>query len=304
MGLRAILEQDVETNQLIVEEIAKIVESKNISHNLEVIQSAPVDPALPPVHPLTPSVFLWTILGCFLGAVLGSGIALAKTLSNGIRISAENLKLAGYHVSGIISPPLYSSKTKLLRDVNLETLRRLQTYFDKPASIQEAKLLLLLEGRGPDYASALAELFSQKGCRVLIMDLHCTESQENSPQGLLQYLQGESDAPPIQKREQWDEMCAGGSNRYATEKIGSPVFGRLIEQLKTKYDWILAVSGVLPCSAEAESLALLFPYLAVTLQRETIEELNFYTRFLKQSMQHKLTFLLAPSAQDKGKKWN
>ncbi len=271
-----------------------MVESKNISHNLEVIQSAPVDPALPPVHPLAPSVFLWTILGSFVGAVLGFGMALGKTLSKGIRVSVDNLKLAGYHVSGILAPPLYLSKPNLWRDVNLETLRRLYAYFDKPTSTQEAKFLLLLEGQGPDYAPLLAELLSRKGCRVLIMDLNFTESQENSPQGLLQYLQGEISSPPIQKREQWDEMSAGGSCPYGSEKIGSAVFLRLIEQLKTQYDWILAVSRALPCSAETEHLALLFPYLAVTLQRETIEELDFYSRFLERSTQHKLTFLLAP----------
>ena len=73
-----LLSQEVETNQKIVEEIAKLVESKNISHNLDVIQSAPVDTAIPPVHPLPPKVFLWSILGFLLGGCLGSGYVLGR----------------------------------------------------------------------------------------------------------------------------------------------------------------------------------------------------------------------------------
>jgi hypothetical protein len=79
-----LLTQEVATNHLIVEEIAKLVETKNISHNLEVIQSAPVDLALPPVHPLIPKVFLVSLLGFLIGGCLGSCFALAKSLSQGI----------------------------------------------------------------------------------------------------------------------------------------------------------------------------------------------------------------------------
>ena len=54
-----LIEQEVETNKLIVEEIAKMVESKNIAHNLDVIQSAPLDHALAALHPAPPKIMLW-----------------------------------------------------------------------------------------------------------------------------------------------------------------------------------------------------------------------------------------------------
>lgn len=77
-----LLTQEVATNHLIVEEIAKLVETKNISHNLEVLQSAPVDKALPPVHPVTPKILLLAILGLFFGGFVGSCFALAKSLGH------------------------------------------------------------------------------------------------------------------------------------------------------------------------------------------------------------------------------
>lgn len=64
-----LLEQEVATNQLIVEEIAKMVESKNIAHQMNLVQSAPLDLAIPPLHPISPPLLLYMLFGAF-----GSGM--------------------------------------------------------------------------------------------------------------------------------------------------------------------------------------------------------------------------------------
>ena len=64
-----ILEQEVATNQLIVEEIAKMVESKNIAHHMNLVQSAPLDRAIPPLHPISPPLLLYMLVGAFGGGV-------------------------------------------------------------------------------------------------------------------------------------------------------------------------------------------------------------------------------------------
>lgn len=171
-----LLSQEVETNQKIVEEIAKLVESKNISHNLDVIQSAPVDTAIPPVHPLPPKVFLWSILGFLLGGCLGSGYVLGKTLKKGIAVTEDNLSLMGFHVSG----KFFNQKE------DRETLRRLQTYIEGSGNPEggDEKLLLLLEGSGPHYAPGLADLFLKRGKRVLLLDLDCHDPYKIASPGL------------------------------------------------------------------------------------------------------------------------
>lgn len=83
------IQQQVDINKLIVKEIAGMVETKNISHNLEVIQSAPIDLALPPLHPNRPGLMLYTLLGCLLGGLMGAGFALIKSLSDGT-LNIEN----------------------------------------------------------------------------------------------------------------------------------------------------------------------------------------------------------------------
>jgi tyrosine-protein kinase Etk/Wzc len=292
--------QEVETNQRIVEEIVKLVESKNISHKLEVIQSAPVDLAIPPVHPLIPKVFLWGFIGFMFGGFLGSGVVLGKTLSKGVNVSVENLELIGFHVSGKMVSPLSSRFNKQLQEGNFATLRRLQNYFERSklaessSSVENgSKLLLLLEGEGPDYAMDLADLLLKKRRRVLTLDLNFKETEnENDILGLCQYLHGEISDPPIQKGIHGDRIAAGGSSPFVLEMLGSPIFQELIEKLKSDYDWILAVSHANPLSAEAESLLSLFHFAAITLKEERMEELNVYNRFLEQSPQNRLTFIL------------
>lgn len=74
-----LLSQEVKTNHLIVEEITKVVETKNISHSLEVIQSSPIDLSLPPVHP--PSlVFFLGCIGFFMGGTLGTCFVLGRSV--------------------------------------------------------------------------------------------------------------------------------------------------------------------------------------------------------------------------------
>ncbi len=76
------LTQEVETHQRIVAELTALVESKNVSHKLEVIQSASIDPSIPPVHPVPPKVLLFSLMGFCLGGLIGSGIALVRALNN------------------------------------------------------------------------------------------------------------------------------------------------------------------------------------------------------------------------------
>ena len=292
-----LLTQEVATNHLIVEEIAKLVETKNISHNLEVIQSAPVDLAIPPIHPLTPKIFLLGILGLLIGAFLSACYALIQSLNQGLRVSSRLVEQMGFHVSGELSSPLPLDES-LVSKTQLETMRRVQIYFDtarleeRTAHLPENKLLLLIEGDGPHYARLLASLLTKRGLKVLSLDLNFHPSSNHSP-GILQYLKEELTTLPIQTSESGDYVSSGGENPFANELITSKAFQSLIDNLQPSYDWILAITPAHATSVEAESLIPLFPFAAVTLRQEKIEELHFYTQFLKSHPKHKLSFILS-----------
>lgn len=276
-----LLTQEVETNQRIVEEIVKLVESKNISSNLETIQSAPIDHAIPPLHPMPHRVLIWSILGFLLGGSLASGVVFGKSLKNGLNITGEMLSVMGLHVSG-----------HLIRKNNLDTLRRLQTFFDSALPRKSGQLLLLLEGQGVDYASDLADLYVKRGKRVLILDLNFSKDSNHSEPGLLQYWHDEISIPPIQKSKQGDWIAAGGTTSFGPEFVHSLAFKNLINRLEQEYDWILAVSNVSPSSASAEAFLSLFSSVAVTIIHEKIDDLGFYIRFQEENPDHKISFLL------------
>lgn len=283
-----LLTQEVATNQKIVEEIAKLVESKNISHKLDVIQSSPIDFALPPVHPNSPKVFLWGILGFLLGGALGSCFVLGRSLKNGLGVTAENLDLMGFHVSG-----------RLRENENYDVLRWLQAYFDgsfDPEEKKGTKKLLLLEGRGPDYAPDLADLLLKRGSRVITLDLNFNDPDKIAAPGLLQYLQGTIDHLPLRQGTHGDWMTAGGATPFGVELINSPKFKELMLKFEQDYDSVLAVSRAMPTSGEGQSLLTLFPNAVITINQETIDDLAVFTKILDRYPEHRFTFLLNEEA--------
>lgn len=267
-----LIEQNVETGQLIVQEVAKMVESKNITQKLELIQSAPVDIAIPPLHPLPSDMMLYSFLGMFLGSLSSIGFLVGRSLKSGILASSTNLKINGQHVSGQLSTEIKEP----LHDRDLETLRRLQTYCDE-------KIILLIEGYGPDYSIALAKLMKQEVPSILRILLSSAE------QGLNEYLKGENQFPEIRHDEGGDLIEGGGITRFSLELFRSDRFSNLLNKLKEKYETILIVTHAKPFSAEAELLAHFFPACAVSVQDETTTQLEF---FMKLSKDKKITFVM------------
>jgi len=278
------IEQEVQVNQLIVEEIAKMVESKNITHNLELIQSAPVDLALAPIQPIPPRILLFVMAGFLFGGFMGSSVILGKALKQGLPASPDNLRNSGLQFAGHVSSSLNRSNVQNIHDQDLETLRRLQSTLQKSP-------VLLLESTGPDYARALAYLFAKRGDKVLTIDLDFTKSM-NQSKGLLQYLQGDIQQPAIHTHAQGDYIEAGGTTRFALELLNSSAFTDLLKQLQENYEWILAVSKAPLQTAEAESLLTYFPATIVTITDETLDRLNFYTQFQANHQEQRLTFII------------
>ncbi|WP_213105371.1 Wzz/FepE/Etk N-terminal domain-containing protein [Candidatus Protochlamydia amoebophila] len=289
------IDQELQTNRLIVEEIAKMVESKNISHNLEMIQSAPIDLSVTPVHPVTPKLIPFALLGSLFGGMLGAGLTLGSTLKKGLTISQDNLKLLGHHVSGVLSSSYCEGFQNMIFNDDLETLRRLRSFLVSPLEGSSIKInkLLLIEGMGPDYSSDLANLFVKKGKKIIRILLNFGQA-ETSSNGLLQYLEGQIKFPSIEKTVYGDQIVAGGMSRYSAELLSSKPFEDLIQELQKQYDYIIGVSPAFPISAEAESLIPLFNSVAVSVSKEKVEELDFYAR-LSRDHKHKVTFIVVDS---------
>ncbi len=281
-----LIEYQRNTNQKIVEEITKLVESKHISSNLDTIQSAPFDYALPPLHPAAPKLMAYILLGGFLGGFFALFVALTRSVIKGVPATKENLKLAQQHVSGCLSR---SCSEENLVDNDLATLRRLLIFLEQNENlsqqpVHQAQSLLLLQGKGCDYSQALAMLLSKKGSKILLLSLCFDQStnQQDLP-GLLQVIEGTAQEPKIQHKPAYDLIASGGISRFSSELIGSNVFKSELNKLKENYDWIIGISSAMPNSAEAESLFSHFNQIVVTVVDETLQDVRSCILMKKES---------------------
>lgn len=268
--------QQMEINKGLVEEVSKLVESKNIANNLEKLQSAPVDRAFSPIHPKSPHLILLTLAGAVLGMLVSFIWTLGRSIVDGVQVSEHTLVANGQDFSGLISSHNMSQgdfyKHPLL-DPDLSTLRRITTFMEAHA-ISGNHMCLLLEGKGANYSDALAELLARKGLKVLVVELRFDEVSSLVSSGMLPYLEGKVDEPKISSTNGYDKIGSGGICRYANELISSRRFRQLLDTLSRRYDWVLLSSSASSTSAEADTLLDIFPLAIVTLVDETIQDLR------------------------------
>lgn len=241
-----IVNQRLKLNKTMVEEVAKLVESKNISNNLETIQSGPVDRSLPPLLPRQPGILLFAVLGTCLGAVLASGLVVFGGIRKGLAASPENLWLAKQQVAGCLHPQ---------NPQPIETLRRLTAQLP----LNEQKVILLVLGDGPDYSREFATLLAQTGAKVLRV---CVAFDGNT-------------SPQVVSKGDYDEVIAEGMAQYRSELVTGTRFQALLETYRELYDIILVVTPTKPDTAEAEALVTHFNRVAVTLHEERRQDIDF-----------------------------
>lgn len=257
-----LLEQHLQRTQRMVENISSMVESKNISNNLELIQSAPLDFALVPLHPKPPRLILLTIIGAFLGTLFSSLFFVSKSLLTAIPLTLDNLTLNGFKTVGSFTYKKGERKPPLF-DANFDTLRKALAYF--PAHHLS---LINLTGQGPDYADMLADLLRKKGDSVL--RLHLT-SQPEGTTGLKECLE---EHLPVDAAIQGDTLYLGHVDRFANELFTHDRFNDTLHELKHRYSWIVASSDVPLNSPEAENLIARFDAALLAIQDETYQTLQ------------------------------
>lgn len=251
-------------------EMTRLVESKNISHNLELIQSAPLDYAALPILPNSPRVTLFVIAGAVAGFMLSLAYFLLESVVRGVTATKENLKASRQHVSGTISSEIKNAEQPL--DEDLSVLRKLIDYFEKGSNI---KTLFLSESKGPHYAPLLANLISKKGNKVLLVEMDFTKpAKQDEIPGLLQHLENKDIQPKILSKNGYDIVPAGGITRYSSELTSSKSFQEFLETNRKSYDWIIAYSVTSPISIESMALYPLFDGCVVSINCEKLNELT------------------------------
>lgn len=256
------IEQHLETSKKMIEKIAEAVEAKNISAKLDLSQSAPLDPAITPLHPESPMILLLAFAGGLAGFCLSSAFFVLRECQRGFPARKDNLVLQNQLYLGKLSPHL----SKMLSDQDLETLRRIAREIEGTPSIS------LQLNRGANYALELAELLEKGGRKVTVLSCLFDGQEKDNSKGLLDYLKGE----PLHREEK--EHCtwisSGGFTRFGKEAIDSPRFRQLFHELKQQCDCLLILSRAPLLSSETESLMALTDRSVLTLNGERLTDLN------------------------------
>ncbi len=293
------VDQQLKSSMSMSQEIARLVETKNISTNLDAILSGPIDHAIPPVFPRSPKLILFAILGGLAGAFFSTSYFLAKESFRGISASRDNLRALGINVSGTLSNRYGKDRSSPLLDEDLNTMRHVLTFFCQQ-EVKDNKILLALNN-GANYSKDLARLASKKGLSVILVPaslLETTEGTTKGKKGLLQYLEGEIDTPEIFHEADYDYIVQGGFTRYSNEHIATQKYRSLMEELKETYDLVIAVSDASPNSAEVTYLQTIFSNIAITLNDDLLETLKPLIIKAKQDPNFYLTFIFTSSSEE------
>lgn len=161
------LEQTVSKTML--EDISQLVESKNISHNLELIESRPIDFAVSPLLPDPPNLLLFLIGGTLLGGCFASSLAVAGEFIEGFAVSKDTLSILGFYHLGSLFIEDLRQRLEHLTQENLASLRRSKGFLEGFKTPFVASLIL---GKGPDYSSYLAQLLEMEDKKVKVISFN------------------------------------------------------------------------------------------------------------------------------------
>ncbi len=272
--LENLLKLKVDIGSKMMEALTQIVESKTISQHLHQIQSKPLDTALLPIKPISPNLFLFTLLGALLGFMGAFFYWVCKYVFHGFPLSMETLTSYKKHCSGDISDRCDGKEVEHISDSDFETLRKAAFFLTEDKKVQTASLI---SGYGPNYSYTLANLLAKRGLNILL--IQCTfqarYSQKDMP-GILGYINDEVKKAPIRKEKSFDLITTGGTTRFGAEILGSDKFKKILDEFKKNYDLVIINSKALPALAEAKVLQNLVDRSIITVKHETADDLRDY----------------------------
>lgn len=267
--------------------ISHILLSKRIEKNQIQTALKTLDAPFLLLPPKSPHIFFYSIKIYLLSCLLIYLYYFFKSLNQGFPASLETLKMKGEHTCGF----LLSKTTLSLQEMakaNLETLRNIVSLLKSPQPL----ITTLFIGDNLNYSKILAELLSLYDKKTVILECpFATNPTQAQSLGVLQFLDHQIEALPIQKEAYFDFIPSGGNSLFATELISQKKFKQMLEQLKTQYDCILLLS-TMPCASTENIVLLEYTDVAIiSLESDSLEQLNPYLNWGRQKQNRCVSFV-------------
>lgn len=267
-----------------IEGLTELAESKSIHHHLFQVASKPLDSALAPVFPQKPRLILYSLASSAFMAAAAFLFFLLRSVVTGLPATPERLAHSGFGSVGRLSQ-FADVPTSELRPSDLSTLRKL-------ASLITQGCFTLIEGKLLSYAANLAHLLTLQGKRVLVIKCHFdTLVTPQDQSGLLSYLEGDVPSAPIRREKGYDVLPFGGPARYVPEKLATPSYRSLLQNLKSQYNIILLTTTSRPADPDALIYLKEADGAIISVYQEKIEELIDYRLWQDQKNGATLAFV-------------
>lgn len=252
------------------------------SSNLQKFPVRPLDRATPPDKPFTPNVdrIMRNSAGLFVLVFLGVAFSLSM-VDDRIKSAWDVETFIGVNLLGIIpelSSVKDSEKYSMVMDnrqspgteafLSIYSSVKIHSKLDFPKSILVTSTI---PGEGKTLVSCnLAGSFARHGKSTLLIDcdlrrpmLH-RHYRQNNENGLISWFQNGAslEGDPLANAHLgitkvgdnlW-LLCSGGRSKTPTELLDNPVFGKLLESLKTKFDLLVMDSP--PLGAVTDSMLI------------------------------------------------
>jgi tyrosine-protein kinase Etk/Wzc len=220
-----------------------------------------MDKALLPIHPISPNPRKTYIIGCGLGICLGLLlIIIAGMLKNTVSYREEIESMSFTPIIGVVRRANESVNQKYPRMLSIEnpksglseSFRGIRTNLQFLAADKSTKVVAItstVSGEGKSFITInLAGMLSILGIKVVIIDmdlrkpkLHYSFGSDNSV-GLSTLLVGKSTFQETLRKTEYENLdliTSGPIPPNPSELILSTAMANLLEDLKTKYDYIM-----------------------------------------------------------------
>lgn len=256
-------------NLSMIKGMSNLIESKNVENHLKQVESKPIDRAYQPLKPKRRYLVLISLIVGALAAAAIYGYEMIKGLRDGMPISIETLVELGRTVLGKMHLEHCPTSHTEASETILEVLRQ--------AIADVNKGLGIIGKKSYGLAQILAELIALEGKKVLLVDLSFHERSQQP--GLWQFLHSEIVQCPIVDKGKFDLIFMGMSTKYGRELLQKKELRTFLATQTENYDAVVLFSPALPKSAEARTMMEFVKNIIVTLERESLNEINEYLRW-------------------------